>query len=1024
MRLGKTKRCFAVLCFFAVMITLIIFGVFFQKIEASAEDITFSVNTEDLVGAKRGDTVNIPTGKFGEYEAEVRILSPDGKTHIGKSLYLETNGEYILQYFADIDGKLYMEEVKFSVENCNYSFTGNKSAGQYCTKEDSPIKRAGLKTSIAPGESFQYNRAVNLYDFSGENPAVAFTIAPQTLGRFDSKQITIALTDVYDSENKVEVRFFLDGDPSQTFWNRCLARANGQAWKGWDNTQAKPFLWTNAYGFYYTLYPSDVCNMNGFNMTNILERQALGVWVNPTTNELYVACLYIQNDVWAAGMVIDLDDYSYQDEDFTGFTTGEVLISASCDDYTSALANVFFLNIGREDLSASDTKDEEPPTIVADMLGYNEENLPVGLAGNEYPVFDAMGKDVNSGGYVYVEKRVFFNYSKPMGEYKNENLGNYDKEISVIDGKFTPSAIGKYAICYLAKDYFGNSMEKVLIVDVGNTTQNITELELNEGYVTELQAGNNVKLATVKKVSGGTGEIAIDYSVKLNEEEISLSGNAVKGFEFIPIKPGIYDVEITAKDLLGVKKIVKYSIKASEQTQTAFVSDPLLPKYIVTNVPLVLPKLYGMKKDGSEELAKITVYDANGKREYCCGEEITFSSLTGSVKIEYSFGNNVRAYTIPTISVKTYGEIRAENYIVGENINAVTESTGIKISSLCNSSAEYANPLLLSNGNSIDLQIEDLGSSFKTFEVALCDIENVAECTRIRFCFNGTGIDIYVNDKLSVKNWKDTFIKNIDVNLYFDNSSCAWVLNGTLKLNVNQTFYGDDFTGFSSKKVYLSVGFDDVITQASVLIKKIGNQPMGLESRNDNRLPFIELIGSYGTLVREVGDVINLLPAIGGDVLSPYTKVSVSVTYDYDFVSGIDGVFLNEVDCSVGNTHQVMFEKVGVYTISYVATDWNNKRYTQTFLIRVSDLTAPEIFVEGIKKIYESGEVILPEIKVNDNQDEKVTLIVTAKDPRGKIIYINDGKFNADKQGKYKLIIMAMDSFGNTKSLIYEIEVR
>ena len=68
--------------------------------------------------------------------------------------------------------------------------------------------------------------------------------------------------------------------------------------------------------------------------------------------------------------------------------------------------------------------------------------------------------------------------------------------------------------------------------------------------------------------------------------------------------------------------------------------------------------------------------------------------------------------------------------------------------------------------------------------------------------------------------------------------------------------------------------------------------------------------------------------------------------------------------------------------------------------------------------------MILPEIKVNDNQDEKVTLIVTAKDPRGKIIYIKDGKFNADKQGKYKLVIMAMDSFGNTKSLIYEIEVR
>src|SRR5690606_10153928 len=90
--------------------------------------------------------------------------------------------------------------------------------------------------------------------------------------------------------------------------------------------------------------------------------------------------------------IIDLDDPTVFSKPFKGFTTGEVHLRISADVYTSNDFQFMITKLGKNDLSV-EVKDTEGPRIYIDFEGFSESNLPNGILGESYKVFDSYAID-------------------------------------------------------------------------------------------------------------------------------------------------------------------------------------------------------------------------------------------------------------------------------------------------------------------------------------------------------------------------------------------------------------------------------------------------------------------------------------------------------------------------------------------------------------------------------------------------------------------------------------------------------
>ena len=975
-------------------------------------DSNFTLQTSLPSSLSKGDTLSVPKGMFGDTAATAYVIAPDGSVYASDKVTVQKHGVYTIQYSAVVNGEIVLHEETFKVDSAAYTFNNEKSTATYVENQEL-AKRDGLLVNIAQGDTFTFNQVIDLNNFTAENPSVKFTVVPQQDGKFDTKSITVTFTDLYDPNNKAEVKYFIE-ESEYTFWNRCLARANNQAWKGWDNTQSTPYLWVNAYGHYYNFYAKNDFSYNGTEVHNLLKRQYLGAHVIVDTNEICIAWKAFIQNIDVAGTVVDLDDASYQDELFEGFTTGEVLVSVSCEGYTKPSAQLLFLTLGDADLSSTETTDAVPPTIV---LSDETDITSNGIVGGSFPVFKAVGLDSQSDGYVDVKTRVYYNYNREDGVYHTAST-DYVKEISVTNGKFKTEKAGKYAICYSAVDYYGNYTERVINITVTDTKADITNIYLQEGYATTIQRGNLVELAKVigyeggYRELGGRDEVVVDYEITKGEKKITYFGNDVSGYFFIPEEEGSYDVSITLTDYVGMQKTVSYTIAVTKQTAPAFTQQIHLPKYIVEGAEYVLPDVYGKSVSGTSTKASIMINDGNGLRKYTSGSKTTFlADRRGNVEITYSLNANTQSFTIPVVALREGRTIDASKYFVGNNFKASVESKGVLLALSGDSDIEFINALL-DEVFVATFELGGFGENFNEFTIGLTDSEDISQRVEMTFLYNGKGVDVYVNGELRQKNVIVTTSASDEVTVGWDAPTASWMIGSSLRFEMDENVYGLPFDGFTSRKVYMDFSAKTNGTNATVFVKKIINQDMGTISKSDNRQPDMILEGGYDGLMNAQGSILNLFSAVGGDVLSPYCSVTLTVLYNDQPVTAVDGTLLSEADCSNGKSYQLQLSEYGEYTIMYTVKDWNNRTNGIALLMRSADCEAPKLSMDSTYTV-KDGKVILSDISVRDNYSIDVMVYTTVITPSGKMLYVKDNTFSAEEKGEYEVSVMAMDEFGN-----------
>ena len=192
----------------ATFVLAIVCGILFfespTKDVAQAESIECALKTKYVYG----ESIEISTAKIiyegEELEASCKyVCLPDNRATNKTSLVLNQVGKYEVCYVAEKDGLEIVEQFTFDVIGELFSVSNSNSSVSYGTHPYTPNKE-GLMVTLAKGDVFTYNRAIDVTNITEFEDIFKFYVTPNNIGVCDATQIRIRLTDAYDENNYVE----------------------------------------------------------------------------------------------------------------------------------------------------------------------------------------------------------------------------------------------------------------------------------------------------------------------------------------------------------------------------------------------------------------------------------------------------------------------------------------------------------------------------------------------------------------------------------------------------------------------------------------------------------------------------------------------------------------------------------------------------------------------------------------------------------------------------------------------------
>lgn len=1005
-----------------------------QRVQATA--YVFEQVGQFQTDIKKGDTIKIPDGRFGSVDAMHYVYCPNGEVYTTDTVTLLQHGEYTVKYVAEISDKTYVEERTFEVANPLTYFVNDKGDSNVEYGYSDITRKTGLKVAIENGAEFVYNQVIDLNKTSQSDPAVWLTYIPIKDVGFGANRIIFTFTDVYDPSNKVEVRLIQGASASNPF-GHVTARAPGQLWAGYYKESTSPQVYINQTnkGSINRSCPFDTASGSNFIYEDMYATQYYKLWFDLEENKVYGTYRLPENkhpkyaragEERPAAMIIDFDDASYQTVLWDGFTTGEVYLSITCEEYNQSTNEIQLLSINGSDLTANKVA-ESIPSIEVDMGNLNEDELPSGTVGCSYPVLEATAYDKNCGGKNPVNARVFFGYSKLSGTYENET-GEYIREIPIQNGRFDTPYVGDYAISYTYKTYTGKTYERVVVVHVTETALDLEDVVVGEAD-TAAEPYERVRLADVLSYGGGVGSLHVARKVTLGEEIIPLQESKALGYSFQPQKAGVYTVTYTVTDMVGNTSEHVYTVNVVEQSAPVFTEKPTLPKYFFDGVEYVLPTLTAMDASENEEvMASVKIMDGLGERDYTQGSKVTLkANEDGNAVIRYFVEGRSVDYPVPVLTVKQTNQngqtdIVLKNYYVSStNVEVSDDSKGSKFSVSGSGDVEFARNLLTDQVELL-LNMGSMGKTFDRFTLTLTDSYDPTITIKMDIIHRKGILYLGMNGGGETE-YKALPEEEFQETIKYDAAYKAFRVGSNEFLRFTETVYGDPFNGFTSGSVYIGFSFEEVREESYIYLNKINNQPMN--ATRDNITPMLYVDGIYEDTVKTVGDTFTLLNARAIDVLSPITELTVTVTYNNMYVTSTTGVTLGNAVLTSDSEYAFKLTEYGDYTITYLATDWSGRTYRKAYSVKSVDVEAPIIQVAGMPKSISIGQVALPNATVTDNVSaaDDICVWTIVRMPSGEIVMVEKGEFTANEKGVYTITYYAMDEVGNIATVVYSYTV-
>ncbi len=983
----KTKykfnsKIYWILCLVLIVAMVgIVAGLGNNVVQASQLTLSGELKAEYFVG----DELNVPTATIKgnnneDLETSYVVTFPSGKAIVKSNVVLSEAGRYTITYTAKSDSSI-SNSVTIDALNHMWSFTGDaKSSATYSTRYD----RSGLLVNLVEGESMVLNASLDLSNATQADTFIQFFSAPTDAERVEHKKIRIKLTDIENPDCYVT----LLNQGSLEEWAYTLVGGNGQSMVGRED--ATRLHTDNQWGCY--------SNYRYFGTGS----PALG------TSTIAYSYDAAEKAFYCGGKIIaDLDDPSYYSTLWSGFTSGKVRVTVTCDEYYAESANVMFLKLGEFDLNGTKVVDTDAPVIKIDDMGL--DTLPLGASGYKYPVFSATAVDSITG-ICDVDVKVYRKIS--------DTLIN----VPIEDGYFNIKHDGIYLIRYSAEDTYGNLAVKDLYItadsrNVASPSVALADEKIQSGYV-----GEKIKVADFA-VSGGSGSVSAICEVFLGTEKF-----AVTDGHFAPTKAGDYKVRYTATDTIGQIDLTEYTVAVSVSDVPVFAEEPILPLYFIGGSRYTFDDVFATdyKNNETKVVATVKVTDANGEKTIASGQYYVpeVANNLDTIKVEYIAGSAKLTYEVPCIIGKQDGFIQFSNYFVGEGINVSTEFDGVHITaSSANGGWTFAKKQSVDD---FSLQIGSTANSpaFDGIEFTFVDAydANIRVDVKLLRSGNKTLMQIGSQFLSYAFDWNTKGLLTVAL----DGNS---VYCGSSSLILNEDSNGNIFDGFPSGCVIVSGRFIGATTGANYIVDSISNQKLNNDGK-DNLAPLIKLLGDSGGSYK-VNETAIIAPAVALDVLSEGINFTVSV-YDsnYAVLTSVDGVKLEGV--SPSRAYEILLTSVGRYYISYTATDESGCSAQYPLSLSVIDDQKPVINVVGKYDTTATKDtyVDFAEVEVTDNvtESDNIRLYAVIITPDGEKVFVDYGNgdtgFTPSQAGKYIVQIIAMDREGNMQTFSYTLDVQ
>lgn len=1015
---------------------------------------------------KVGETFSAPTGVIEvngqRLNAEAFVVFPDGNVTGKTQVKLMESGQYTVEYKAQYAGETFSLKKDFTVLEPAYAVDGETSSLSYGSLERYPLID-GLCVDLAQGDTFTYNKVLNLNGKTKSDKLFGVNITPSTVGAGDAQVMTFVFTDIYDTDNFVTVQVKMDlqtdyyGLGVYTPRVYVTANANGQSPVGFfrDATNGK----YEYKGQKYTIQNAnsgtlvagigfagqDIVLQKDAGKYNPSELEYIGERIhqkNNETAEVYIASYdqaskefgiafdYEERAVYlyraegnAAFVVADLDEVGVFGEKnlWDGFTTGEVFMSVSADRYVSEKFSFVLREIQGDTLENDINDFEYTMSLVVEDGGVE---YPEASVGKSYPVYPAKAYHIKQG-ELPVQTRVFFGYDSGARF-----------EVNVKDGRFTPMAEGIYTVEYSATDKFGKRVVKRVDV-TAKANDAPLRIDLSEDFQDEYAVGEIVTVAAptyhsayaayginasvVARLKGGSTEYPIDDTLT-----------------FRPMYAGTYEICYICEDFVETVER-KYEITVSANGAPIVTQTIATPKYVIKNAKIVFDDVYGFCFENGQPVRKqaaLSVEEYADKNETAARTvPVTDAYTVGDckyVKLKYDV-NGTLAYSdyIPVVDVGFGSSLDMSKYFVATKGEIAMEKAGkyLLISTDEQKSAQgevafdFINRVLAYDFEFVFAGAEESApTGFERFEIVLTDYYDSSIALSIAYAPKANGTDVYLNGahkaSLAMINSNNKF------SLKYDNGRFGIVSPqvGT-NVNVYTDANGKEFTGFPSGYVNVSFAWKGVQAASALRFTAIGNQALNKDVK-DWIKPMMYIQGK--NLSPVVGDRVAIPTVYCADVLDTFTSLSFTVeTPNRQIAVSTDGVRLENV-LMTGTEYLLDIEEYGIYYVTYKATDSSGKWLELTYSLSVADHAPPTVRLLNKQtqgKVGAEISVATAEVRDNSSATENIRVIVALLSPDGLMKTVVGGKFKAEKKGIYTVYYHVTDEKENTVIVSYTIRI-
>ncbi|MBQ9756592.1 MAG: hypothetical protein IJV99_03230 [Clostridia bacterium] len=991
-------------------------------------------NSEYVVGDRVTVTDETISFENDDYPTVKSVIMPDGTSKTCDSFVITKTGKHQIVYKAKIANKLVTKRLSFIAKSELYSVNDKKSSATYGTNSYLPNTVKGINLSMVTGDTFSFNKVVDLSKLSAQDDIIKFYITPQNAGVPEFSEMVVTLTDIYDTSNQVKFYFSCGMLQPSVTWKYLYttACATGQERTGFlysysyvDKGENNPSMkqidgsWFNIYGG----LPSAVSYTGEVEKGENYIQQYGKSQVDFIDNFQFVRLDYVEKKAYVQygwskfNLLTDLDDASVVGENvWKGFTTGEAVVDITFNGLVASSANVFIADIAGADLTEFNFVDQTPPYITVDFGEFEEGNLPNAYLNQAYPLFNASAIDSIDKELEH-DVKVYYNY-----------YGSAKSLVNVVDGKFTPTRAGEYTLVYSAIDSMGNKGIKCVDITCLNQ-ENDFKVKISQDRDETVKVTSTVKVADFEiENATGASKVTITATLKSNPSVNYLLDN--QELTFRPLDLGEFVIKYTATDFFKTVSD-EYVITVEKENRPIFVNEPVVPRYLVKNSTYTFDTLTaydystGSLKEINAELwlAK----DSSGEEKltpnvYTVDAE---SVVTLTYKATTADGSDAKTYNLPVIDTAygIQGKVDSAKFFngVGFTSNAETGKTQDyvifeKAYDGQTAKLSYINDVLLSQC-SINFAFIDELNNFESLSVVLTDPTNISVKTAVSFAKVDSTLTIKVNGK---GNFVLDNVTNF-VTFNYDYSTDTLKINGDA-LTINMSGYGVTPKSFGTPLAWLDFELNGIAEnqKAGFGICTVMEQYFS-NFKFDVARPLVYETGATSRLFAK-GDLATFYPIYVVDAIDPNPTSSFSVKFNDEYVTSVDGILLKDVT-DLEREYVIELTSYGEYFIEYYFADCYDQKFDNSYSITVKDMAAPVVTVpDSAKKVYNRGDTVsVAKPKIFD--DSQTTTTVMVYTPEGVVENVKKNKFNANKAGLYTIYYYVLDTNNNLTIASYQITV-